>query len=64
MFTHNYDARNRNTLINGIFSLINLSEKKSENSPKFLKLKRNNVNRPANRPAFGGTVPLFYQMSC
>ena len=20
--------------------------------------------RPANRPAFGGTVPLFYQMSC
>ena len=20
-------------------------------------------NRPANRPAFGGTVPLFYQMS-
>ena len=21
------------------------------------------TNRPANRPAFGGTVPLFYQMS-
>ena len=25
--------------------------------------KQSMVSRPANRPAFGGTVPLFYQMS-